>query len=370
MGRRVSASVAKLRAALPDGARPWFDAHRSKIDAIVRASIVRGRLGAAAGSAEAPLVVSAVDYFKLNEAPWYAEERVSESGRTYTVKVFAPEAYTDEYMGRSDETGRLVRWGIYLSDGRTVSRDGAFRVRFPAAWAKVSAAAAHKRGEKREEYLADQFWRRLTPDEQEAMIASVDLDSYADARGTEQGAKDLLRDLRESRSPLGWADVHWYNRLWDVYAQRHLGGAVGEDAWFSAPWDAFIRYKLERGGYPIPADLTPEALPFTMRMHGGIRRLHPWVAGAGEYWTNTPRGARAREYADIQARVLRRFGGPYDLTALYAMRDHEAGRLILGRVDPPWSAESLSLPAAWNKGLRDVVAEIQRGPRRPLWGEA
>lgn len=32
----MSASVAKLRAALPDGARPWFDAHRSKIDAIVR----------------------------------------------------------------------------------------------------------------------------------------------------------------------------------------------------------------------------------------------------------------------------------------------------------------------------------------------
>ena len=43
----MSASVAKLRAALPDGARPWFDAHRSKIDAIVRAaSPVRTKAGA------------------------------------------------------------------------------------------------------------------------------------------------------------------------------------------------------------------------------------------------------------------------------------------------------------------------------------
>lgn len=43
----MSASVAKLRAALPDSARPWFDSHRSKIDAIVRAaSPVRTKAGA------------------------------------------------------------------------------------------------------------------------------------------------------------------------------------------------------------------------------------------------------------------------------------------------------------------------------------
>ncbi len=43
----MSPASAALRAALPDGARPWFDAHRSKIDAIVRAaSPVRTKAGA------------------------------------------------------------------------------------------------------------------------------------------------------------------------------------------------------------------------------------------------------------------------------------------------------------------------------------
>jgi hypothetical protein len=43
----VSASVAKLRAALPDGARPWFAVNEARIDAIVRAaSPVRTKAGA------------------------------------------------------------------------------------------------------------------------------------------------------------------------------------------------------------------------------------------------------------------------------------------------------------------------------------
>jgi hypothetical protein len=356
--------VTALRDALPMRAHGWFDTRRATVDAIVRAATLRVRLGAAAG--KGPIVVGAVDYFDLNDAPYTVEERVSESGRTYEVVVYLPEAYTADYMGRSDETGRLVRWGVQLSDGRTVSRDGAFRIRFPDAWANVSAQAARYRAEKREEYLAEQFWKRLTPDEREAMIASVDLNAYADARGAEQGAKDVLRDLRESKSPLGWADVNWYERIWDVYALRYLGGVVGSDAWYSAPWDAFLRYKLARGGYPIPDDLTPEALPLTMPLAARRgRRLHPWIGDASEYWGNVPKGERAREYADIQARVLRRFGGPYDLDALFSMREQEADRFIFDRLDPAWNAERSKLDAAWIKGLRAVVAKIQRGPSRP-----
>lgn len=367
-------TLGRLQAAWPAQHALWWGAHAPTITRIVRAAELRERLGLA-HAPDKPVVTGAVDFFKLNDAPYVIEERVAASGRTYEVKVYTPEAYTEDYMGRSTETNRLVRWGIYLSDGSLVSRDGAFRLRFPEAWATVQARAARYRGEKREEYLAEAFWKRLTPDEQEAMIASIDLDAYADARGADQAAKDLLNDLRESKSPLGWASVDWRDRLWSVYAQRHLGGPVGSDAWYSAPWEAFIRYKLERGGYPIPPDLTPEALPLTMKIKipdrmGVVQRLHPWIGNAGEYWSNEPRGARAREYADIQERVLRRFGGPYNLDALYAMRDHEAGWLIHDRMDPAWKKENLS--PDWIRGgggLRDVVAKIQRGPVRSPWSK-
>lgn len=366
-------TLGRLQAAWPAQHALWWGAHAPTITRIVRATELRERLGLA-HAPDKPVVTGAVDFFKLNDAPYVIEERVAASGRTYEVKVYTPEAYTEDYMGRSTETNRLVRWGIYLSDGSLVSRDGAFRLRFPDAWATVQARAARYRGEKREEYLAEAFWKRLTPDEQEAMIASIDLDAYADARGADQAAKDLLNDLRESKSPLGWASVDWRDRLWSVYAQRHLGGPVGSDAWYSAPWEAFIRYKLERGGYPIPPDLTPEALPLTMKIKipdrmGVVQRLHPWIGNAGEYWSNEPRGARAREYADIQERVLRRFGGPYNLDALYAMQDHEAGWLIHDRMDPAWKKENLSPDWIRGGGLRDVVAKIQRGPVRSPWSK-
>ena len=365
-------TLGRLQAAWPAHHAPWWAAHAPTITRIVRAAELRERLGLA-HAPDKPVVTGAVDFFKLNDAPYVIEERVAASGRTYEVKVYTPEAYTEAYMGRSTETNRLVRWGIYLSDGALVSRDGAFRLRFPEAWATVQARAAKYRGEKREEYLAEAFWKRLTPDEQEAMIASIDLDAYADARGAKQAEKDLRHDLRESKSPLGWAPVDWYNRVGDAYAQRYLGGPAGSDAWFSAPWSDFVQYSLDYGGYPIPPDVSPDALPLTIKQRvpdrvGVVIRLHPWIAGTSEYWRHVPRGERALEYDRVKAAILRRFGGPYDLDALWAMSENDAGWFIYKRLDPAWRAEG-SLDAPWIRHLRAVVSTIQRGYANRPWSK-
>jgi hypothetical protein len=268
-------------------------------------------------------IIGYVDFFKRNEAPYVMEERISESGRAYEVKVYLPEAYTEDYMVRSDETGRLVRWGVELSDRRTVSRDGAFRVRFPEQWAKIKAAAARKRGEKRDEYLAQAIWREMSPDEQSAMIASVDLDAYADGRGIQVARKDLQSDLKESGSLLFWVDIPWFDLLSDIYAKRHLGGPVGSTAWSSSTFEGFARYRLERDGQKEPESLKPDDLPLLDKRWPESLKLHPVWAMSMEYWGNKPMGARVAEQPRVM-KVLRERMGP----ALAAIVDEEAAHVL------------------------------------------
>lgn len=268
-------------------------------------------------------IVGYVDFFKRNDAPYVMEERVSESGRAYEVKVYLPEAYTEDYMVRSDETGRLVRWGVELSDRRTVSRDGAFRVRFPEQWAKVKAAAARKRGEKRDEYLAQAIWREMSPDERNATIASVDLDAYADGRGIKVAKEDLRSDLKEGGSLLFWVDIPWFDLLRDAYARRHLGGPVGSIAWSSSTFEDFARYQLARDGQKEPESLKPDDLPLLDKQWTKSLKLHPVWSISTEYWGNEPMGARAAEQPRVM-KVLRERMGP----ALTAIIDEEAARVL------------------------------------------
>lgn len=63
-------------------------------------------------------VVKFVDAFRVNNAPYDMQE--THTGRL--VKVYLPEAYTSEYMIKSDDTGKLCRWLVELEDGCQISR--------------------------------------------------------------------------------------------------------------------------------------------------------------------------------------------------------------------------------------------------------
>lgn len=252
-------------------------------------------------------VVEYMDFFKLRDAPYVLEERVGESGRSYTVKVYLPEAYTAAYMIPSDETGRLVRWGVKLNDGRIVSRDGIFRLRFPAAWERIKAKAARARGEARDKLLGETLWGLLTPEEQKAMIASVDLRDFADGRGAKQALADLEDFLKREGSLLAYADHEWWLDIRNIYATRHLGGPEGSSEWRGASWVDFAAYKQEREGLP-PADLSPETVPAVRRAGKGYV-IHPAIDD-GEYWTPPEKDhpLRAADKALVFPILRRRFG--------------------------------------------------------------
>jgi hypothetical protein len=78
--------------------------------------------------------VKAVKFFdalKKNNAPRIQIQDQYGNEKT----VFDPANKTD-YFDKSDETGRKIRWGVELSDGRTVSLDGLLRITDPELWAK------------------------------------------------------------------------------------------------------------------------------------------------------------------------------------------------------------------------------------------
>lgn len=56
------------------------------------------------------------DSYKVMNRPYTIETAVSESGRDYEKKVYLENA--TDYMIKSDITGRLLRWYIYLPDGK------------------------------------------------------------------------------------------------------------------------------------------------------------------------------------------------------------------------------------------------------------
>jgi len=254
------------------------------------------------------------DQFQLTEAPYRWEERVSASGRSYSVKVYEREAYTAAHMAKSAESGRLVRWAAVLSDGRLVSRDGLIRMRDPEGWEReVKPRVAKLRGDAREAALADAFWSSLSPAEREALAASVDLDAYADGRGERAALRDLLADLRAGGSPLAFVDVGWWARIRDRYARRHLGGPVGSAAWASAPWSHWVAYDHERQGLPQPAESDPRTIE---GVSAGTTREEPYVPSAWwysliEYLANAA-GPRVAEADFVAATLAARLGGAPD----------------------------------------------------------
>lgn len=329
-------------------------------------------------------VVDYMDFFKLREAPYVLEERVGESGRSYTVKVYLPEAYTADYMIPSDETGRLVRWGVKLNDGRVVSRDGIFRLRFPEAWERVKARAARARGEARDKLLGEALWGLLTPEEQRAMIASVNVQDFADGRGAKQALADLEDFLRREGSLLAYADHEWWRDIANAYAVRMLGGPVGSDAWRSAPFEAFAAYKREKAGKPV-LDSNPATMPLTVK-HGQNLSIHPALTDL-EYWSSPgdDHPMRAADKARVFPVLLRRFGSALVRLTQALAADGQAAELpsehtvsgrqardalyheILRTIDPAWARELGPSPSMLEPVV-DAASRVFRGVPSTAWG--
>lgn len=264
------------------------------------------------------------DAFREHDAPYEWEERTSESGRSYSRKVYLPEAYTAEYMDASDETQRLVRWGVRLADGRTVSRDGVFRLRFPERWEAIRNELARVRGAKRDEAAARILWRGLTDGERKAMVASIPLQDYVDGRGLNQAVRDLEEDLQSSGSLLYWlkngkeaspgADgFNPYDLLFNAYAVTYTGGPVGSDAWRTCDWHTWIRYQTTKQGAPVD-ETDPMRLPLisTRQVPGKREPLvvpHPWVGAVREFAANG-RASRRSEIHAVRTALETRLGGP------------------------------------------------------------
>lgn len=314
-------------------------------------------------------VIGYEDAFRNSEAPFHWEERTSESGRTYTVKVYDPEAYTADFMFRSDESGRLMRWGVRIADGRLVSRDAIFRMRFPAAWAELRSRLAKLRGEKREEAIAAALWERLSREEQGALVAGARLDEYVDARGVNQSLADANRDLRASGSILGWVGVGTDN-MRDAYATRLLGGPIGSTPWRAASWTMFLSFKdalrgMTRTSYAVE-DL-PLFDPFVSLGQHGERVVQlgaaPWWGDAQEFFANSQ--LRSEEARSILHAIERRLGGPVvadevrqpwgnarAVTAEDRRATHAREAQRMERLDPAWRAEAKRSPGTLHEVLR------------------
>jgi hypothetical protein len=273
----------------------------------------------AAPQAEHIRVSEYYDAFREHDAPYEWEERVSESGRAYSRKVYLPEAYTADYMDASDETKRLVRWGVRLSDGRTVSRDGVFRLRWPERWDRIRSELARVRGARRDEAVAKTLWRHLEPSEREAMVASIRLEDYVDGRGLTQAVADLEDDLKTSGSLLYWVRgaINPYAMLADAFAVKYTGGPIGSEPWRSCSWETWIRYQMARHGVPVDDDhLSPAELPLAFRTRietreGAKERWipHPWLGAIPEFVVNAI-GARTAELPVLRAMLEARLHGP------------------------------------------------------------
>lgn len=289
-------------------------------------------------------VIGQSDSFRETDAPWIMEERISASGRAYSVKVYTAEAYTARHMRKSDETKRLVRWTVRLSDGRCVSRDGALRVRAPEAWNRVRSVVAKLRGDRRDQALADALWDALTIEEREAMVASVDLQSYTVGRSIREASDALHADLIAEGSPLALVDARWQDRLRDIYATEAFGGPIGSPAWHAMTWAQWLTYTYSLTGETAPdADNLPASV---LTDHGRSRRLAAWWPSLRTFARYAPvehaREVIARitdmaggEVAAVEAQEFPPASRMDDRKAVLALRD-----VRLARMTPAWRADS------------------------------
>jgi len=301
--------VARMKASLPVEFHPyvdvWIKKSRRRITETINRRMKSGEVR----------VVDYLDYFKLNDAPFDWEERTSASGlSTYTVKVYRPEAYTNEYMHVSDESGRLVRWGVRLDDGRIVSRDGLIRLRFPERWEEIRKILAKQRGVKREEAAAQFIWRGLTESEKAAMIRSVDLSAF-DEMSTFDAEKAIRRSLFDNGSILAHVDdVPWFDMVRDHKAESLTGRPYGSA---DVSLHDYVNFRFADAGEPERFQSDEEVAKAFQESDLIVRLPHrqsvaPIVTAVGSYaFFPSQHAERAAGIKLMRPLVLARVGGPW-----------------------------------------------------------
>lgn len=257
------------------------------------------------------VVVGATDMFKLTNAPYHEELRARGIGNTYYAKVYEPVAYTARHMAKSDESKRLVRWVVNLSNGMKVSREGVLRLRAPEVWDRVQPMVAKLRGEKLEQAMAKALWDAITPEEREAMVASVDLASYVEGRSIREAREDLFADLVESKSPLAHIDAEWSKRLRREFVRAAFGTET--PAWEALTWPEFVRFQAFLGGnqHDLSAYENPRTMPLTVRGKNGLSVHESWVMHNGlSEIASYARLARPQFAEEVLSVVIERLGGP------------------------------------------------------------
>ena len=305
-------------------------------------------------------IVGQSDAFRDTDAPWFMEERISASGRSYSVKVYANEAYTARHMYKSDETKRLVRWAVRLSDGRLVSREGAIRVRAPEAWDRVRPMIAKLRGDRREQALADALWDAISTEEREAMVAAVDIPSYTVGRSLREAQESLYADLIAQGSPLARVDADWERRLRDVYATAAFGGPVGSLQWYAMTWPKWLTYIYSIKGQDAPDahNLSPVVVVMFNRERTTI--IAPWMSSLNTFASIAP----IDHAADVVDYFIEMAGGEIDeietldFPPVSQMEKRKAIHALwdarLSRMSPQWRPFGRVIIAA-RDGLRTLL---------------
>ncbi|MBU1621867.1 MAG: GNAT family N-acetyltransferase, partial [Gammaproteobacteria bacterium] len=120
-----------------------------------------------------PKIKRSYDAFKSNKAP--KESYID--GRGNERSYYGDEAYK-EYMDKSDETGKRIRWAVELSDGRKVSVDGAIRLTNPKLWERIK----NKKGRAKTEAL----YEGLSKPEKDSFVTEaiegIEFDGYNDVQ--------------------------------------------------------------------------------------------------------------------------------------------------------------------------------------------
>ncbi len=156
-----------------------------------------------------PRIKRIFDSFKHNDAPYFIEE-----GMFTDRKVWSPDAYTEDYMTRSNESNRLLRWVVQLEDGQVMSMDGYMRQYFPDQWKARRASLSGKKA-------ALNLWNSLSKEEQQAMLDDIDWYKLAEGLPDKNSSlHQIEKVLRDSGSILPDVTSEWQGRIDDVFSRK------------------------------------------------------------------------------------------------------------------------------------------------------
>ena len=140
------------------------------------------------------------DAFKLNNAPTI--EYIDGNGKER--KAYSEDAYTEDYMLKSDDTNRLIRWVVELDDGRKVSIQSYFKI-------VKGITVIGNIGKKN---AARKIWDMMTSEERDSSLVNADIKEFDDFHKFEMHLKN---------------NKHWLlNCMWYGDAHYYIAGLIGQ----------------------------------------------------------------------------------------------------------------------------------------------